>query len=388
MLDQHRNTLQESYALTNQQIKENHNAFISFTPGGKFRLNTPATDFSTENLLFPYFPRSTFIPLSEVIGKVHEVSGLFNEFEHLKFKYVKDRPATEVFVAGVMGLGCNIGPYKMAKISKNIPPAKLEHAVQWYFSIDGLTRANNKVVNLLNDIALPKLLQKNTATLHTSSDGQRWSVARDNILSKHSYKFFGKQKGISVNAHIDERHLAFHSTVISTTDREAASVLDGLLHNENIKSSLHSTDTHGYTEVLFGVMELLGFKFAPRIKGLKDQRIYSFFRRPGDPEGHIIPSGMIQEKIIIGQWNEILRFLVTIKLKHSSAQQLFKRLNSYSRQHPLYRALKEYGKIHKSFFILEYVRDVELRQKIEKQLNKIKESNGRAAISFWNNQNS
>ena len=67
----------------------------------------------------------------------------------------------------------------------------------------------------------------------------------------------------------------------------------------------------------------------------------------------------------------ILRFVATIKLKQTTASQLFKRLNSYSNQHPLYQALKEFGKIIKTLFILRYIDDVELRQSIEKQLNKI-----------------
>jgi TnpA family transposase len=41
-------------------------------------------------------------------------------------------------------------------------------------------------------------------------------------------------------------------------------------------------------------------------------------------------------------------------LKVTTASQLFKRLNSYSNQHPLYQALKEFGKIIKSRFILKY----------------------------------
>ena len=40
------------------------------------------------------------------------------------------------------------------------------------------------------------------------------------------------------------------------------------MHSDVIKSDLHSTDTHGYSEVIFGTTHLLGFEFAPRIKAL------------------------------------------------------------------------------------------------------------------------
>jgi TnpA family transposase len=70
-------------------------------------------------------------------------------------------------------------------------------------------------------------------------------------------------------------------------------------------------------------------------------------------------------------------------LKITTASQLFKRLNSYSRQHPLYRALKEFGEIPKTLFILKYCDDVQLRQAVEKQLNKVEGSNKFSkAVSF------
>ena len=155
-----------------------------------------------------------------------------------------------------------------------------------------------------------------------------------------------------------------------------------------LKSDIHSTDTHGYTEAIFAIMYLLGIDFAPRIKNIKQAILYSF-----KPRGHydalgykVLPGRYFNEKIIIEQWDNILRLITTIKLGEVNASQIFKRLNSYSRQHPLYCALKEFGRIIKTTFILRYFDDVELRQVIEKQLNKIELSNKFAkAISFDNN---
>lgn len=87
------------------------------------------------------------------------------------------------------------------------------------------------------------------------------------------------------------------------------------------------------------------------------------------------PDRYINEEISSAQWDEMLRFIATIKLKKTTASQLFRRLNSYSKQHPLYKALKEFGKIPKTLFILKYADDLEFRQSIEKQLNKVEGSN-------------
>nr|WP_158618911.1 Tn3 family transposase [Legionella qingyii] len=56
--------------------------------------------------------------------------------------------------------------------------------------------------------------------------------------------------------------------------READYVADGLLHNLSIKSTIHSTDTHGYSEAIFGILNMLGIYFAPRIKGLKKSTLF------------------------------------------------------------------------------------------------------------------
>ena len=67
--------------------------------------------------------------------------------------------------------------------------------------------------------------------------------------------------------------------------------------------------------------------------------------------------------------------MATIKLKGNTTSDIFRGLNSHSRQHALYRTLKAFGQIIKSLFILRYVDDLTLRQAIEKQLNKVELAN-------------
>ena len=81
----------------------------------------------------------------------------------------------------------------------------------------------------------------------------------------------------------------------------------------------------------------------PRIKNFKDQQLYSFESPPVlKANGYaVLPKKRINAKIIQEQWDYILRLITTIKLKEVTASQLFKRLSSYSRQHPLYQTKEE-----------------------------------------------
>src|SRR6266436_1829688 len=195
------------------------------------------------------------------------------------------------------------------------------------------------------------------------------------ILSNanHSFKYFGKEQGVSVYTFRDERDLLWHSLVFSAADRESAYVIDGLMHNEVVKSDIHSTDAFGYTEAIFATSHLTGFSYAPRFKNLKRQRLYIFrSRKSGDRSAwKIKPAAYCDEQHIIQFWDDILRFIATIKLKETTASDLFRRLNSYSKQHGLYQAIKAFGQILKSHFILRVIDEPALRIAIERVLNGI-----------------
>jgi TnpA family transposase len=96
-----------------------------------------------------------------------------------------------------------------------------------------------------------------------------------------------------------------------------------------VKSDIHSTDTGGYSEVLFGAMHLLGFAFAPRIKNFGKCQLYAFNKRKEyQLKGYnILPDGYIKTQIIDPQWDEILRFIATIKLKEATLVSIRKLLN-------------------------------------------------------------
>jgi TnpA family transposase len=61
--------------------------------------------------------------------------------------------------------------------------------------------------------------------------------------------------------------------------------------------------------------------------------------------------------------------MATIKRGDSTASQLFKILSSSSKDNELYRAIKEFGRLIKSKFMLEYIDSEPLRRSIQKQLN-------------------
>lgn len=354
----------------------NDNPHLSFRADGTFHIKTPALDASETDPLQEWFPQRHDVPLAQVLDTVDRHCGTLKAFEHWQQTHITQTVSRPALLAGIMGLGCGIGIRKMARISSRMTENELEHAVNWRFSLENIRAANDRVLKAMGRMELPNRYRREADQLHTASDGQKFEVRGESLHASRSFKYFGQGQGVSAYTFVDERHFLWHSLVISASDRESAYVIDGLMHNDVVKSDIHSTDTHGYTEVIFGLTHLLGFSFAPRIKGLGKQTLYIF--RPknrANPEWKISPEKTIHTALIRENWDDLLRLAATLKLKENTASDIFRRLNSYSRQHALYQTLKAFGQIIKSLFILRYVNDVELRQAIEKQLNKVELSN-------------
>ncbi len=370
-------------------ILSGKNKYVTIDCNNKVRVRTPKTSNDDKEYISELLSDTGITSILKLLSDIDSVAKFTGCFKHHSNRHKKMYTPAEVIFAGILAKGCNIGIGKIANISTGISERVLRNTVTWCFDVKNIQSANKKILAMLNKLSLANSFKKEQNRTHTGSDGSKYSTAVDSLNSNYSFKYFGKGKGSTMYTFLDERGALFHSTVISSSEREAAYVLDGVLENDVIESSIHSTDTHGYTEILFGCMHLTGTSFAPRLKNIQDQHIYSvksrsYYKNKGYK---MLPSRAINLKLLETHWDDILRFMATIKLKHTTSSNLFKRLNSYAKDHPLYKALKEFGRLIKSIFILTYYDDVKIRQAIEKQLNKVELSNKFSrAVFFDKNQ--
>lgn len=379
--------LESGYTITNENFDANPH--LKLGKDQKVIVSTPPSDQEgfKEQILSDFLPSERYYPLQNILSQINDSVNFIEHLEHFSLKYQKEKPDQNTFSAIIMALGCNIGIKKMSKIAKGISSETLENTKIWYFSPENLKLANNQIISSINQLNLPRLYITKEGEIHTSSDGQKFLVKPDSLNSNYSFKYFGKERGVSIYTFIDQKGAIFHSSVINSANRESTFVLDGLLNNVEIDSSIHSTDTHGYTEIVFGMMDLLDINFAPRIKNIGKQSLYSFHKKSYyEEKGYgILPDHYIKTDVIEENWDDILRILTSIKLQKCNASDILHRLNSYAKQNPLYRALKEFGRINKSIFILKYYDDLNLRKLIEKQLNLVEMSHRFAKFIFFDN---
>ncbi len=91
--------------------------------------------------------------------------------------------------------------------------------------------------------------------------------------------------------------------------RDSTYVLDGLLYHESdLRIEEHYTDTAGFTDHVFALMHLLGFRFAPRIRDLGGEtKLYVPQGVQAYPTLRPLIGGTLNIKHVRAHWDDILR---------------------------------------------------------------------------------
>ncbi|MDT0581504.1 Tn3 family transposase [Brumicola blandensis] len=361
------------------RIKKDDNHHFTVKEDGSWRIRYPDPEFSIAKFIPTILGASRSVTIQDVMFEIERHTEFSNCFRNRLPRSGNTEVDIRLLFATILSLGTNLGHTELARASKLFSEKALKDTENSWVSIANLQRANDCLVKTIQSLALPTIYNESDGRLHSSSDGKKVVVNVNSLLANYSYKYYGKEQGISVNSFLDEKQSFFHVNVLTSSDREAPYVLEGLVSSkatiteDEIIEHYHSTDTHGYTEAVFAGLHLMDVSFAPRIKNVHEQTLYAYGSQSTSKhfDSPIAPKTQINKKLILDNWDDILRLMASMKLKRCSASQMLKMLSSSERDNTVYRAFKEFGRLLKTHFILNYIDDEELRQKIQKQLNRV-----------------
>ena len=206
----------------------------------------------------------------------------------------------------------------------------------------------------------------------SSSDGQRFPFTVKNPSARALRRYY-TGKGATIYTWTSDQHAQYGTRLIPTTEREATYVLDAIFDNEaelDITIEEHTTDTAGYTDLVFGLFDLCGLKFSPRIRDIADQRLWRLPTTPTETPAAGLLQHDIRPERFLDRWDDLLRVSATIRHGHNPASLLVARLQASARQNDLTKAIQEYGRVIKTISLVRYLHDEEHRRRILVQLNK------------------
>lgn len=330
--------------------------------------------------LYKLLPR---IKLTDLLIDVAHLTGFHEQFTHASSNRKPDKEETVLLMAALIGMGTNIGLSKMADATPGITYKQLANVAHWRMHEDAMNRAQATLVNYQHRLKMASYWGDGTTS---SSDGMRMQVSVSSLHAEAN-PHYGTGKGTTIYRFTSDQFSSYYTKIIHTNSRDAIHVLDGLLHHEtDLTIEEHYTDTAGYTDQIFGLTHLLGFKFAPRIRDLSDAKLFTFKQTKEYPKLNVLLRGQINTKIIQENYEECLRLAHSLCEGIVSASLIMGKLGSYARQNSLATALREMGRIEKTIFILNYISDKSLRRKIQKGLNKGEAMNALARAIFFGKQ--
>ena len=349
---------------------------------GKLRVDrlekdTPEDARTFSLSLYNMLPR---IKLTDLLMEVAHWTGFDEMLIHASTNRPPKGEEKVTLMAALMAMGTNIGLTKMANATPGITYHQMANTAQWRLYDDAINRAQATLVNFQHKLALASYWGDG---ITSSSDGMRVQVGVSSLHAEAN-PHYGTGKGATIYRFTSDQFSSFYTKVINTNARDAVHVIDGLLHHETeLNIEEHYTDTAGYTDQVFGLSHLLGFRFAPRLRDLSDAKLYSI-QKPSDfSDLDKLLRGRINIKVIQENFDDVLRLTHSIREGKVSGSLIMGKLGSYARQNKLATALREMGRIEKTIFILDYISNEALRRRIQRGLNKGEVMNGLARALFF-----
>lgn len=317
-----------------------------------------------ERLIDERLPR---IELAELLIEVDAWTGFTSCLEHAGGSEPRSKDLLVHLYASLLAQGCNLGLTAMAQIA-DLSYTRLAWCTTWYLREETLGASSAALVNAQYRHPLSRAWGGGTLS---SSDGQRFPVSVRTRTATALPRYFGYGRGLTFYTWTSDQFSQYGTKVIASTVRDATYVLDEILDNETELPILeHTTDTAGYTDLVFALFDLLGLQFSPRIADLGDQRLYCVDRSTTYRHLGPVLKGTISRDLILRNWDQLLRVAGSLKLGWVTASLLIGKLQAFPRQNGLTRVLQEYGRLVKTIFILKYLESEEYRRRIGAQLNK------------------
>ena len=319
------------------------------------------------------------VKITELLLEVDEWTGFTRHFTPLKTgDGAQDKT---LLLTTILADAINLGLTKMAESCPGTTYAKLSWLQAWHIRDETYSAALAELVNAQFRQPFAETWGDGTTS---SSDGQRFKVGGKAESTGHVNPKYGAEPGRLFDTHISDPYAPLSAKVVNIGVRDSTYVLDGLLYHESdLRIEEHDTDTAGFTDHVFALMHLLGFRFAPRLRDLGDTKLYIFKRDTGYDALKPMIGGLLNLKYIRAHWDEMLRLATSITQGTVTASLMLRTLGRYPRQNGLAVALRERGRIERTLFILDWLPSVELRRRVHAGLNQGEARNALARAVFF-----
>ncbi len=264
--------------------------------------------------------------------------------------------------------GINLSLGKMADATNTHDYWELMRLSRWHVEGEAMDRALAMVIEAQAKLPMATFWGMGTTA---SSDGQFFPTTRQGEAMNLVNARYGSEPRLKAYTHVSDRFGPFATQIIPATVNEAPYILDGLLMNETGRRIREQyADTGGFTDHVFAVTSILGYRFVPRIRDLPSKRISVFEPAacPKELRGPI--GGKLRQSLIASNWPDVLRLGATLAAGTVAPSLILRKLAAYPRRNDLAAALREIGRIERTLFMIDWALDPAMQRRAQIGLNK------------------
>ena len=326
---------------------------------------------SREKLEDAFFQTLPKVEIADVVMFIGELTDMWGGFTHLKDRYTKRKnPLPLALNACILSEAFGFGTIKMSEMS-DLDFNMLRSTREDFVRIETLCAANDLVCNFINTLPIFKIWNLLDDKLLADADGQKFSTSNNTIQSRHSKKYFGKSRGISLYTLI-ANFVAVNARNIGLNEYEGHCLYDMVYGNKtDIAIDSVTGDNHSLNKLNFVALDSIDVDYVPSIKNVREASEDLYSVNPVENgEGLLRPAGTIRVDLIKSQSRGIQRVLLSLILQENTQSHIIRKLNSHTRHFRLRAALYEYNKIFKSTHVLNLIDDMNLRKSIRTARNR------------------
>lgn len=173
---------------------------------------------------------------------------------------------------------------------------------------------------------------------------------------------------VGTYTHVSDTWGIIYDQPIMLNERQAGAAIEGVIRQEEIVIDRLAVDTHGYTDFAMGQAKLLGFDLCPRLKSLRDRKLYV----PANVRLSTVLANVATDRVHLAvirkYWDELVRIAASIETGQVSATIALARFGSAAAGDPVYRAGVYLGRLVRSLFLCDYFTNEAFRRTINRIL--------------------
>jgi TnpA family transposase len=185
----------------------------------------------------------------------------------------------ERLLLAIYGYGTNTGIRAVAAGEHGHGEDEIRYARRRYLTVEAVRQIAIEIANA-TFTARQQILWGESSTA-VASDSTHFGAFDQNIFTEWHSRYGGR--GVLIYWHVERGSVVIHSQRLNCSASEVHAMVDGAIrHGTDMHVEANYVDSHGQSEIGFGITKLLGFDLLPWIKRINTVKLY----RPatGEPD--------------------------------------------------------------------------------------------------------